>query len=112
MPWSHQTHSAKHDGHTRRRLWLGLIVLSAGWIMFVFVVGLAGSEGDTGTAAGIFALLALGLLGSVGVAYRRIRRRDASTERPILTAVGMGAASFLAAFVLADLAVWALVSFS
>ena len=78
----------------------------------MFVVGLAGSEGDTGTPAGIFVLLGLGLLGSVGVAYRRIRRYDASTKRPVLTAAGMGALAFVAAYAIMILALWALISFS
>ena len=104
-------HSAKQAAG-RRRLWFGLVALSAVWVVFVFVVGLAGSEGGSGTATGIFVLLALGLLGAIGIAYRRIRRRDASTGRLVLTAVGMGASSFGAALVMADLAVWALVSIS
>ena len=99
----------------RRRLWprvVGLVALSTGWIFFVFVIGLAGSEGSTSTPAGLYVLLGLGFLGAAGIAYPSIRRSGARRGRSALTALAMGFTSYVAAFVTAAVALWALVTFS
>ena len=90
----------------------GLVTLSTGWIFFVFVIGLAGSEGSTGTAPGLYVLLGLGLLAAAGIAYPSIRRTGAPMGRSAATALGVGLASYITAFVMAAVAVWALVTFS
>jgi len=99
----------------RHRLWprvVGLTALSTGWIFLVFVIGLAGSEGSASTAPGLYVLLGLGLLGAASIAYPSIRRSGAPRGSSAVTALAMGFMAYVAAFVTAAVALWALVTFS
>src|SRR5438067_13180565 len=91
---------------------VGLAVFSTVWVSFVFLAGLASSEGSAGTAPGLYVLLGIGFLGATGMAYAGVRRSGASRGRSGSIALATGVMSYVVAFVTATAALWAIVAFS